>query len=518
MMKLRLLFLYAFIVHMLCGYAQSSVMTISKDARQTATKELDGKSMVVFISKSDDIVINTTVNSDPVCATPEKTAKGYEYKMLLDISRSKDRVFNVSQKGTTVSEKTGQVLLRPNEVSYYNVELVDNPITMELDNDGSHYIQSGNGWALIEFNSEIKVTVTYSPKLKAMLKSGRSKAGAYVDSLIVNVEELQSLNNKLQECNKKLEELNKRYDEMLETDASDSQINAIEEEIKAMESQTEQKSRELDQLTYISIKGDGTNERSVDAGVLLSLNSKEKKKFNVMLLSKTVTVFKTQYEEMVHQAESHKKNRDYKSAKLFYESAAQAEGATTLNKQAALQSARKMDELAKFKSETDEKADRLYELSAGNKVVNKEQFVAMIEEIASHYDALNKETGDGYFKEEAERLRSQKNKIGLVIKGRCVASDYKGGKLLETPITNIRIYGSQQSDCEEMEKTAYLHKGETIAIIDAPDGTFSLTLMPGQYKTLIFEVVGNKKIKKNKHLSIEGRTDDRNVKIRFSMD
>ena len=69
-----------------------------------------------------------------------------------------------------------------------------------------------------------------------------------------------------------------------------------------------------------------------------------------------------------------------------------------------------------------------------------------------------------------------------------------------------------------MEKTAYLHKGETIATIDAPDGTFSLTLMPGQYKTLIFEVVGNKKIKKNKHLSIEGRTDDRNVKIRFSMD
>ena len=60
MMKLRLLFLYAFIGHMFCGYAQSSVMTISKDARQTATKELDGKSMVVFISKSDDIVINTT--------------------------------------------------------------------------------------------------------------------------------------------------------------------------------------------------------------------------------------------------------------------------------------------------------------------------------------------------------------------------------------------------------------------------------------------------------------------------
>ena len=69
-----------------------------------------------------------------------------------------------------------------------------------------------------------------------------------------------------------------------------------------------------------------------------------------------------------------------------------------------------------------------------------------------------------------------------------------------------------------MEKTDYLHKGEIITTIDTPDGTFSLTLLPEQYKTLIFEVVGNKKIKKNKHLSIEGRTNDRNVKIRFSMD
>ena len=131
---------------------------------------------------------------------------------------------------------------------------------------------------------------------------------------------------------------------------------------------------------------------------------------------------------------------------------------------------------------------------------------------------MNKETGDEYFKEEAARLRSQKDKIGIVIKGKCVASDYKGGKLLETPITNIRIYGSQQSDCEDMEKTTYLHKGEVITTIDSHDGTFSLSLLPEQYKTLIFEVVGNKKIKKNKHLSIEGRTDDRNIKIRFSMD
>ena len=88
-----------------------------------------------------------------------------------------------------------------------------------------------------------------------------------------------------------------------------------------------------------------------------------------------VSVFKTKYEEMLNQAVSHKNSRDYAAAKMYYENAAQAEGASESDKQAALQSAQQMDKLAKFKAETDATADKLYELSANNRVVNKEAFI-----------------------------------------------------------------------------------------------------------------------------------------------
>ena len=86
---------------------------------------------------------------------------------------------------------------------------------------------------------------------------------------------------------------------------------------------------------------------------------------------------------------------------------------------------------------------------------------------------------------------------------------------METPISNVRIYGSQASVCEDMASISYPHKGETIMTVNTPDGRFSFTLQPGQYRSLIFEAVGNGNIKKNKYVSVENLTVDKNVKVRF---
>ncbi|MGN1264133.1 MAG: hypothetical protein ACI4TW_08840, partial [Prevotella sp.] len=170
-----------------------SMITISKDNRLTKAAKLNGKAGVVFMSKANDLVINSTVKKDAVADKAKKVGDHYEYEMILDIEGGRDRVFNISQRGTAISEKSGQTLLNANEYVYFNVEMVKNPITMEMGNDGDSYIGSGNGWALIEFNSELKLKVTYSPKLKAIFKSGKNKAGAYVDSLIVNLDSYQPM-------------------------------------------------------------------------------------------------------------------------------------------------------------------------------------------------------------------------------------------------------------------------------------------------------------------------------------
>ena len=510
--------LYALSCVVMLVSAQESMITISKDSRLSKEEQLEGKAAVVFISKSEELVISTTVNKDPICDTPRKTAQGFEYRMVLDISGGRDRIFNISKKGTTFSEKTGQILLEADRCIGFNVEIVSNPITMETSDEGGYYIQSGNGWALIEINSEIKLDLTYSPDLRAIHKSGLSKAGTYVDSLIIKVSDLHDMTEDLKEKTVSLELLNAQYDSLLEKQASDAEIDALEKKIDITKDEVEKMSDKLNHLTYISIKGEGTNERTIEQADVLALNSKEKRAYKVMALLKTVSVFKTKYEEMLNQAVSHKNSRDYAAAKMYYENAAQAEGASESDKQVALQSAQQMDKLAKFKAETDATADKLYELSANNRVVNKEAFIKMIDDMVERYNALHMETGDKFYQDEAQRLLKEKGNLGFVFKGRCVIGEYKGGSLQETPLTNVRIYGSQFSNCEDMDKKDYLHKGELITTVTDPDGRYSLTLKPGQYKTLIFEATHDKKIKKNKHVSVEGRTDDRNVKIRFAKD
>lgn len=538
-MKYRLLFIFILAGVFLSVKAQTSVMTVSRDARKGGVKDmsLNGMAGAVFYSASPDLVISTTVNKDKVCDTPEMDGNGYKYVMRLDISATNDRKFKISKKGTAIGESTGQVLLKKNEYVYFNVEIVDNPITIEQSDDGSHYIKGGNGWALIELNSEIKLQISYNPELQARIKSGRSKAGIYVDSLIIKVDDLQDMAGRLHKLSSEVDSLKSLEQKLLnnldsldrlkrqhgnvsdaEIAALDTKLTALEPKLATLEPALEELSYKLNQLTYISIKGEGTNERIIDPEAILALQSKGKLRYNVMLLSKTVEVFKTKYEEMLNQAVSHKNSRDYAAAKMYYENAAQAEGASASDKQAALQSAQQMDKLAKFKAETDVTADKLYELSSNNRVVNKEAFIKMIDDMVERYNALHMETGDDFYLDEAQRLQKEKTGIGFVFKGRIVIGEYKGGLVHETPLANVSIYGSQYSNCEDMEKKDYPHKGELITTVTDPDGRYSLTLKPGQYKTLIFEANGERKIKKNKHVSVEGRTDDRNVKIRFTKD
>lgn len=278
-----------FVLCMLClaALAQSSMIDVSRDARLNRTAQLGGKAGVLFHSKSPDLVISTTVNSDPKVTMPKALGNNvYEYEMLFDVSGAADRVFKVSKKGTVISTKTGQVLLKANEYTAFNVDIVDKPIYMELSDEGGHYILHGNGWALIEINSEIRIIPNYNPRLKLEHRSSRSMAGVYVDSLIINVEALQSLSARLETVRKELNRLNAEYDNLLAQNTSESALNRLDRKIKEVETTVSSLSKELDELSYISVKGDGTNERVIDAEEILAMKSKDKRKYNVILQSK----------------------------------------------------------------------------------------------------------------------------------------------------------------------------------------------------------------------------------------
>ena len=286
-MNHRVASLFLCILFSVVSLAQSSMISVSRDARLNRTAQLGGKAGVLFYSKSPDLVISTTVNSDPKVTMPKALGNNvYEYEMLLDVSGAADRVFKVSKKGTVISTKTGQVLLKANAYVGFNVDIVEKPIYMELSDEGGHYILHGNGWALIEINSEIKITPNYSSKLKLEHRSSRSVAGVYVDSLIINVEHLQNLHARLETVRTELDKLNTEYDNLLALNTSEGALNRLEKKIREVEANVSSLSKELDELLYISVKGEGTNERVIDAEEILALKSKEKRKYNVILQSK----------------------------------------------------------------------------------------------------------------------------------------------------------------------------------------------------------------------------------------
>lgn len=286
-MNHRVASLFLCILFSVVSLAQSSMISVSRDARLNRTAQLGGKAGVLFYSKSPDLVISTTVNSDPKVTMPKVLGNNvYEYEMLLDVSGAADRVFKVSKKGTVISTKTGQVLLKRNAYIGFNVDIVKKPIYMELSDEGGHYILHGNGWALIEINSEIKITPNYNSKLKLEHRSSRSVAGVYVDSLIINVEHLQNLHARLETVRADLDKLNAEYDNLLARNTSESALNRLDKKIREVEATVSSLSKELDELSFISVKGEGTNERVIDAEEILALKSKEKRKYNVILQSK----------------------------------------------------------------------------------------------------------------------------------------------------------------------------------------------------------------------------------------
>mgnify|MGYP003440061132 FL=1 len=108
----------------------------------------------------------------------------------------------------------------------------------------------------------------------------------YVDSLIINVEHLQNLHARLATVRTELDKLNAEYDNLLARNTSEGAMNRLEKKIREVEATVSSLSKELDELSYISVKGEGTNERVIDAEEILALKSKEKRKYNVILQSK----------------------------------------------------------------------------------------------------------------------------------------------------------------------------------------------------------------------------------------
>lgn len=498
------------------------MITISQNAAMTQNLgSLNGKAGVVFLAKSNDMVITTSINKDSQSPKAIKAGNQYRYEFVIDISSSNARYFTVTKYGTTNSQKTGKIILAPNKQFFFDIEQVENGIDLKVDpNANMGWINGKKGEALIEFNSKIKLNI-HCPNLKHTIRSGRSVAGTYLDSLIFDANQYAELAQKESQISEELENANKRMSKEVET-MDDATYDALRDRIPQLAEELNKVSGKLSDILKIEVSGDKTNKMVIDYNEIKGMSPMSFLRYNIVVLNEVKEVFKTKYEELSHQALTHMKNRDYKTAQQYYEDAANQKDASDTDKETARNSAEKMARMAEFKDSADNHAAQVYELSRSNKMVDKKVLFNLMDMVAESYNALYHETGDYYYKEEADKMLNQKTKIGIVIKGKTVMSEYKGGILKEYPLTNVYVYGCQVTKNEmtekEMEKRNYPNKGELITTITSIDGKFSFTIQPNQYKTLIFEAFNNKDIELNKAIKVEGRVDDRNIKVRLPKD
>lgn len=194
-MKKILFLLIGFLVSL---HIQSqNELTIDKEKMQEADVNLNGKSGVDFIARTKDLIIKTNNPSDAV-PKAKLNAKGeYVYSMLLDVSSSKERRFNISRKGTTfITEPLVKKGLKPNHRLTFLVEgLASWQTYLELVKQSlhgaAHFVQ---GEACIEFTTELSdLKIEPSKNLKYKINHSKSASGANIIQVIIDTHALKSI-------------------------------------------------------------------------------------------------------------------------------------------------------------------------------------------------------------------------------------------------------------------------------------------------------------------------------------
>ena len=301
------------------AYAQQ-MLTVSQNAAMTQNVgSLNGKASVVFVANSNDMVITSSINKDPQSPKAIKAGNQFRYEMIIDISGSNARYFTITKYGTTNSHKTGKVILSPNKQLYFIIDQVENGIDLKLDpNSNMGWINGKKGQALIEFNSKIKLKI-HCPNLKHTIRSGRSVAGTYLDSLIFDANQYAELAQKEAQITEELENANKRMEKEAET-MDDATYNALKVRIPNLEEELNKISVQLANILKIEVSGEKTNKMVINYNEIKGMSPMSFLRYNVLILNETIIKEET-FEEVLETARNRYKEYPKHTDFNFYDGA-----------------------------------------------------------------------------------------------------------------------------------------------------------------------------------------------------
>ena len=502
------------VVILCCVLAHAQQMiTISQNASMTQNvTSLNGKAGVVFVANSDDMVITTNINKDPQSPKAVKNGKVYRYEMTLDISGTSARYFTVTKYGTTNSQKTGKIILSANKRLYFDIEQVENGIDLKIDpNQSRGWINGKKGEALIVFNSKIKLNIN-CPNLKHTIRSGRSVAGTYLDSLIFDATQYAALAQKESALSDELEEANKRMAKEAET-MDDATYNTLRTRIPQLTEELNKVSGELSNLLHIEVSGDKTNKMVIDYNQVKGMSPMSLLRYNILILNETKVVVETQYGELLRQADTEFQDRQYARAAEFYKLASYEKNITDAQRNIAINKSAAALRYDTVQTNAEKYAKLINEIVSSGSNVKKSLIIKTFDQAILAYQSLYNSTDDFYFKKQVDKLLEEKAKIGIVLEGTTLYSELHQGILSENVIGNCKFYGVKGIVTEDMRTNIYWKNDNELATSDS-EGKFKFQVTAGLFDFIVVVGAHNGKIKANKVIPMKGRGDS-TLKIVF---
>lgn len=497
------------------------MITVSKNSAMTQqnVSTLNGKASVVFLANTNDMVITSSIKQDPQSPKAIKVGNQYRYEMVIDISGSSRRDFTVAKYGTTNSYEIKQTKLNSNEQIYFNIDQVENGIDVKKSTGNWIDTCAKKGEALIVFNSKIKLKIS-CPNLKLknnIIRHGRSVAGTYLDSLIIDTEQFKELASQEDSLSRELRRAQRRLGRDDVVDLVDSIYNALDTLVREMPGKINKVSYQLADLLKIEVSGEKTNKIIIDYNDIKNLRPKDLLQYNIVILNETKVVEKEvmkeySFDELLAQAKERYQEYPKHTDFAFYEGAMTTYKNVMSHKDCpdAMRSALKAEydsitsirRLVNFYERAGKIASESERGSQNELTYLKAQLVFIQQLLEYHPEIVGFNSIHRSLKEQIELTeanRSQPNKTKAPAKRQRVSGKISfANELLKRPFSSLQVYGSST---EKVDRKSSSRIGSV-----NDDGSYSV-LIP-DYTRYIY-VTGEKKA----HYIGDGR-DKLDIEIR----
>lgn len=481
--------------------AQNVFMTIDEQVDMQRNVNLQGQASAVFVSSMGDLVITSNKKSDTF--TQRQTGNTYEYEVRVDVSDG-DRTFKVMRKNTALTAEIKKIFRKKNQRYYFVVEEVENPIVLnEQSGRGEGYFEEKK--ACVEFTTTLEgLQVKHSPGLSCTIEHSKSAAGAYVTSVIIDMEKF----NLVRDAREKADSAFQAFDAQIMKMGEEKQEIPDEyfETNDTLMKRAEEAEAAFSAISYLTVYTKGSNTLTIS---IEDLHNKDKKIYGILPLREKVEIYNRSYDQYVGSALEAEKSRKFNTAKDFYEQAAAAEDATEEEKASCRAKAAEMEECTGYWNMANQVLNKLKELKKQGGTADYGMIEECYEVAIANYQSLYKIRNDEEFQRRAAILQKALDKLGLVVEGNVVKTDMKQGVLQEEPATDVSIYACVSEFNRDMRKGTH---GVYLGRVDS-NGNFHVQVERHIYAGLLFVPEDGKNntwvsLKEQKHLETKVRIKD----------